>query len=145
MCAEKLTSLVSTVAAPSQQKRAGVKEHHFAHTGETCKPVSQRIKTKAFPSRTLYYNFNIQLKGKELEQLKVLWKEYGAQDYAIPKDLVNERWQLKGLLESEGVSSYQFTDLGKIPVGALPLALFNQVQKPLLQDQLVKLEQSTAR
>jgi hypothetical protein len=32
----------------------------------------------------------------------------------------------------------------KIPVGALPLALFNQVQEPLLQEQLVKLEQSTA-
>ena len=130
------------MAAPSQQKRAGVKEHHFAHTGETCKPVSQRIKTKAFPSRTLYYNFNIQLKGKELEQLKVLWKKYGAQDYAIPKDLVNERWQLKGLLESEGVSSYQFTDLGKIPVGALPLALFNQVQEPLLLSALASLEGS---
>jgi len=54
-----------------------------------------------------------------LDPNKVLWKEYGAQDYAIPKDLVNERWQLKGLLESEGVSSYQFTDLGKISVGAL--------------------------
>jgi hypothetical protein len=34
-----------------------------------------------------------------LEQLKALWKEYGAQDYGIPKDLVNFRWQLKGLLE----------------------------------------------
>jgi hypothetical protein len=73
---------------------------------ETCKPVSQRIKTKAFPSLPLYDNFNIQVYGEELEQLKVLWKEYGAQDYVIPKDLVNGRWQLKGLLESEGVSSY---------------------------------------
>jgi hypothetical protein len=76
--------------------------------------------------------------------LKVLWKEYGAQDYVIPKDLVNERWQLKGLLESEGVNSYQFTDLGKIPVGALPLVLFNQVQEQELLSELVKLEQSTA-
>jgi hypothetical protein len=66
----------------------------------------------------------------------------GAQDYAIPKDLVNFRWQLKGLLESEGVSSYQFTDLGKIPVGALPLALFNKVQEPLLLSELASLEGS---
>ncbi len=109
---------------------------------ESCKPVSQRIKTKAFPSLPLYDNFNIELKGEELEQLKVLWKEYGAQGYAIPKDLVNERWQLKGLLESEGSGSYQFTDLGKIPVGALPLALFNQVQEPLLLSELMKLEDS---
>lgn len=123
-------------------KKGSVKEHHFAHTGETCKPVSQRIKTKAFPSLPLYDNFNIQLKGDELEQLKVLWKEYGAQDYGIPKDLVNFRWQLKGLLESKESHSYQFTDLGKIPVGALPLALFNQVQEPLLLSELASLEGS---
>ncbi|HEY9890718.1 MAG TPA: GIY-YIG nuclease family protein [Candidatus Sericytochromatia bacterium] len=125
-------------------KKGSVKQHHFAHTGETCKFVSQRIKTKAFPSLPLYDNFNIQLQGEELEQLKVLWKEYGARDYAIPKDLVSFRWELKGLLASEGSGSYQFTNLGKIPVGALPLALFNKVQEPLLLSELVKLEQSTA-
>jgi hypothetical protein len=123
-------------------KKGNVKEHHFAHTEETCKPISQRIKTKAFPSLPLYDSFNIQLKGDELEQLKVLWKEYGAQNYAIPQDLVNFRWQLKGLLESEGSRSYQFTNLGKIPVGALPLVLFNQVQEPLLLSELMKLEGS---
>lgn len=125
-------------------KKGSVKEHHFAHTGETCKPVSQRIKTKAFPALPLYDNFTIQLKGDELEQLKVLWKEYGAQDYAIPKDLVNFRWELKGLVESEGDRSYRFTHLGKIPVGALPLALFNKVQEPLLLAELAKLENSAA-
>ena len=53
-------------------KKGSVKEHHFAHAGETCKPVSH--KTKAFPSLPLYDHFNIELKGEELEQLKVLWK-----------------------------------------------------------------------
>jgi hypothetical protein len=123
-------------------KKGSVKEHHFAHTGETCKPVSQRIKTKGFPALPLYDHFNIQLKGEELEQLKVLWKEYGAQKRSIPKDLVNFRWELKGLLESEGSRTYQFTDLGKIPVGALPLALFNRVQEPLLLSELASLEGS---
>jgi hypothetical protein len=123
-------------------KKGAVKEHHFAHTGETCKPVSQRIKTKAFPALPLYDNFHVQLKGEELEQLKVLWKEYGAQDYAIPKDLVNFRWELKGLVESSGDRVYQFTDLGKIPMGVLPLASFNRVQEPLLLEELVKLERS---
>jgi hypothetical protein len=123
-------------------KKGNVKEHHFAHTGETCKPVSQRIKTKAFPALPLYDNFTVQLKGEELEQLKVLWKEYGAQDSAIPKDLVNFRWELKGLLESSGDRTYHFTDLGKVPVGALPLALFNKVQEPLLLSELASLEGS---
>ncbi len=72
----------------------------------------------------------------------MLWKEYGAQKRSIPKDLVNERWQLKGLLESSGDRSYQFTHLGLIPVGALPLALFNQVQESLLLSELMKLERS---
>nr|WP_172189036.1 GIY-YIG nuclease family protein [Microcoleus asticus] len=129
-------------------KKGSVKEHHFAHSEKTCKFVSQRIKTKAFPSLPLYDSFNIQLKGEELEQLKVLWKEYGAQNYAIPKDLVNFRWELKGLVESSGdgyapfLRTYHFTDLGKIPVGALPLVLFNQVQEPLLLSELMKLEGS---
>ena len=74
--------------------------------------------------------------------MKVLWKEYGARDYAIPKDLVNFRWELKGLLESVDDRSYHFTDLGKIPVGALPLVLFNRVQEPLLLSELASLERS---
>lgn len=123
-------------------KKGNIKEHHFAHTEETCKPVSQRIKTKAFPSLPLYDNFNIQLKGEELEQLKVLWKEYGVTNNPIPRDLISFRWELKGLLQSEDEQFYQFTHLGKIPVAALPLALFKQVQEPLLLSELVKLQQS---
>ena len=72
----------------------------------------------------------------------MLWKEYGAQNYGIPKDLVNFRWELKGLLESEGSRSYQFTNLGLIPMGALPLALFNRVQEPLLLSELASLKGS---
>ena len=49
---------------------------------------------------------------------------------------------MKGLLDSEGDRIYQFTHLGKIPVGALPLALFNRVQEPLLLSELMKLEGS---
>ncbi len=46
------------------------------------------------------------------------------------------------MVESSGDRSYQFTDLGKIPVGALPLALFNKVQEPLLVSELASLEDS---
>jgi hypothetical protein len=55
---------------------------------------------------------------------------------------VSFRWQLKGLLDLEGDRSCQFTNLGKIPVGALPLALFNKVQEPLLLSELASLEGS---
>jgi len=41
-------------------KKGSVKEHHFAHTEETGKPVSQGIKTKLshrFPSRAILNDF----------------------------------------------------------------------------------------
>ena len=40
---------------------------------------------------------------------------------------------------------YEFTNLGKIPVGALSLALFNEVQEPLLLKKLSELEQVAER
>lgn len=123
-------------------KKGNVKEHHFAHTEETCRPVVQRVKTKAFPSLPLYDNFLIQLKGEELERLKVLWREYGREQRPIPKDLIEFGWVLKRLMQVNGDRSYNFTPLGRIPVGALPLAQFNQVQEPLLLEELTKLERS---
>jgi hypothetical protein len=66
--------------------------------------VSQLPTTKAFLWLPLYDYFKIQREGEELEQLKVLWKEYGAANCPIPKDLINLRRRLLGLLESEGVS-----------------------------------------
>ncbi len=54
-------------------KKGKIKEHHFAHHGETCRPVANR----EFPTLPLYDNFNIQLSGKDLAQLKLLWQEYG--------------------------------------------------------------------
>lgn len=35
---------------------------------------------------------------------------------------------------------YEFSDLGKIPVGVLELTRFNEVQEPLLLKKLLKLE-----
>ena len=58
-------------------KKGKIKEHHFAHNGETCGPV----KYQEFPVLPLYDTFNIHLSGKDLEQLKLLWKEYGSKNY----------------------------------------------------------------
>jgi hypothetical protein len=40
---------------------------------------------------------------------------------------------------------YEFTQLGKIPVGALPLRLFNEVQEPKLLEKLAKFERAATR
>ncbi len=52
-------------------KKGRIKEHHFAHTDETCRPVGNRA-SRDIPTLPLYDNFHIQLSGKELEQLKTL-------------------------------------------------------------------------
>jgi hypothetical protein len=135
----KLTCLYC--GGPLTARKGMVKEHHFAHTETTCNPVIHRIKTKAFPSLPLYDNFLIQLKGEELERLKVLWREYGRQQRPIPRDLTEFRWVLKGLMTGDRNFS-QFTPLGRIPVGSLPLRKFNQVQEPMLLEELDKLERS---
>lgn len=112
-------------------KKGRVKSHHFAHAGETCKPVSARHKAKRWPGLPLYDRFNIQLPGREVERLKVLWQTYGVRGAAIPRDLIDLRWRLRGLIECDGDRA-QLSDLGKIPVGALSLEKFNAVQEPLL-------------
>jgi ssDNA-binding Zn-finger/Zn-ribbon topoisomerase 1 len=120
-------------------KKGKIKEHHFAHDGETCRTV----RYQKFPVLPLYDNFNIHLSSKELEQLKLLWKEYGAKNYPISSCLVSSGLIKAGVLK-KNVSfvppEYEFTNLGKIPVGALELAHFNDVQEPLLLKNLQKLE-----
>jgi hypothetical protein len=120
-------------------KKGKVKEHHFAHNEETCRPIANR----EFPTLPLYDNFNVQLSGKDLAQLKLLWQEYGAKNYPISSYLITS-----GLLKAAVLRKnlyltppeYEFSDLGKIPVGALEFARFNDVQEPLLLKKLLKLE-----
>jgi hypothetical protein len=121
-------------------KKGKLKQHHFAHSGETCRPVANR----AIPTLPLYDNFNIQLSGKELEELKVFWKNYGARNYEITVK-PSLRLVLSKLLAWNERGFYEFTNLGKIPVGALSLVLFNEVQEPMLLEELSKLEQTAER
>jgi len=120
-------------------KKGKVKEHHFAHHGETCRPIAKR----EFPTLPLYDNFNIQLSSKDLAQLKLLWQEYGAKNYPISSylvtpDLIKARVLKKNVYLTP--PEYEFSDLGKIPVGALEFRRFNDVQEPLLLKKLLKLE-----
>ncbi|WP_449416092.1 GIY-YIG nuclease family protein [Phormidium nigroviride] len=124
-------------------KKGRRKEHHFAHTSETCREVSRS--DRLLPTLPLYDNFNIWLTGKELQQLKNLWNKYGVKDRGIdesevPKILITEKLLERNIYRYSG--EYQFTKLGKIPVGALSLMLFNQVQEQMLLDKLQQLEKN---
>lgn len=129
-------------------KKGRIKTHHFAHTGETCRHVASRNSSE-IPVLPLYDNFNIQLSGKELEQLKILWRQYGSKGYRVSNSLVPRRFVWLGLLQETDFpyssSDYEFTKLGKIPFGELELSLFNQVQEPLLFKKLCELEEKAER
>ena len=123
--------------SPLTAKKGKIKQHHFAHSGETC----LRVRKGKLPSLPLYDNFHLQLSRKHFQLVKDLWREYCLTDYPIitvPFEL-----ELKKLFRwtSQG---YYFTDLGKIPVGGLSLSGFNQVQEPLILSELDRLTNSVA-
>jgi hypothetical protein len=96
-----------------------------------------------FPALPLYDNFNIELSGQALQLLKTLWFSCGQNDWSIPfsvdlKPLIKAKLLQKNPYQNP--PGYEFTQLGMIPVGALPLKEFNQVQEPLLLKKLSDIE-----
>ncbi len=127
-------------------KKGKVKEHHFAHNGETCNLIIKR-KPRDIPHLPLYDAFNIFLTGKELEQLKKLWHRYKAHDNGIDCLEILPAFTRGNLVETApnisdatGRNTYQFTNLGLIPIGVLPLALFNPLHESLIEQKLTQLE-----
>lgn len=121
-------------------KKGTIKEHHFAHSEETCYPVATK---RELPTLPLYDNFHIQLSGRSLQLLKKLWQSFGTNDWGIPflpelKPLVKAGVLCKNPYRQP--PNYEFTDLGKIPIGMLELVKFNQLQEPLLLQKLSDLE-----
>ncbi len=129
-------------------KKGRIKEHHFAHSGETCNLIIKR-EPRDIPRLPLYDAFNIFLTGKELEQLKKLWHRHKAHDHGIDRLEILPAFTRENLVEQSqnvnagtGRKAYQFSKLGQIPVGALLLAAFNCVQEPLIEQKLAHLEAS---
>lgn len=127
-------------------KKGKIKEHHFAHDGETCNLIIKR-EPRDIPHLPLYDAFDIYLTGKQLEQLKKLWHRCKSHNGGIDRLEVLPAFTQENLLElrqtinvGTGRSAYHFTDLGLIPVGALPLTSFNSVQEPLIERKLTQLE-----
>jgi hypothetical protein len=127
-------------------KKGRVKQHHFAHNDETCRMVIKG-ELRDLPTLPLYDAFDIFLTGKELEQLKKLWHRHKSHDNGIHSLELLSAFTRENLLafnqhlnSGSGSGAYQFTDLGKIPVGALSLSRFNSVQEPLILQKLTALE-----
>ncbi|MEP0809994.1 GIY-YIG nuclease family protein [Coleofasciculus sp. FACHB-SPT9] len=98
---------------------------------------------REFPTLPLYDNFNIELSGQALQLLKTLWKSCGQNGWSIPfsaelKPLIKANLLQKNPYQNP--PGYEFTQLGQIPVGALPLKEFSQIQEPLLLKKLADIE-----
>ncbi len=95
------------------------------------------VARRKVPSLPLYDNFHLHLSPQELLQHQQLWREYGHTNYSpvhVPFSLVLKKlFAWNNQLQPPG---YGFTNLGKIPVNALSLQEFNQVQEPLLLEKL---------
>ncbi|MDJ0747684.1 MAG: hypothetical protein QNJ32_30715 [Xenococcaceae cyanobacterium MO_167.B27] len=130
------TNLVCPFCSRSLTAKKGkIKQHHFAHTVETC----LRVRKGKLPSLPLYDNFHLQLSAKHFQLVKDLWREYGNTNYAlvtVPFEL-----NLKKLFEWTP-QGYYFTDLGKIPVAGLSLSKFNTLQESLILSELNRLTNS---
>ncbi len=95
----------------------------------------------------LYDAFDIFLSGKELEQLKKLWHRHKAHDNGIDCLEILPAFTRENLVEtSPNINAvtrrnvYQFTHLGLVPVGVLPLTLFNPLHESLIEQKLTQLE-----
>ncbi|MDI9634363.1 competence protein CoiA family protein [Oscillatoria laete-virens NRMC-F 0139] len=126
-------------------KKGKIKQHHFAHLDATCQVV---VTKKELPTLPLYDNFNIQLSGKALKLLQQLWQSCRQNNWEIPMSP-----DLKPLLQARVLQRKfnkhpiicEFTELGKIPVGALPLKEFNYLQEYLILQKLSHFEQQVER
>ena len=127
-------------------KKGKVKEHHFAHDGKTCNLIIKR-EPRDIPHLPLYDAFNIYLTGKQLEELKKLWHRHKSHNNGIDRLEILPAFIRENLVETSqninagtGRKTYQFTNLGLIPVGELSLASFNPLQESLIEQKLTYLE-----
>ncbi|MBD2770973.1 GIY-YIG nuclease family protein [Iningainema tapete] len=121
-------------------KKGQKKEHHFAHTGETCRAVER---PGDIPTLPLFDKFNLELTSKELEALKKYWHGENIPT-SMRSVLANKR--LLQWNDYKGRSGgWEFTKLGKIPLGELSLQLFNEVQEPLIEKKLRDLQREALK
>jgi hypothetical protein len=149
-------------------RKGSEKIHHFAHAGETCREVASRDDS-AF-TLPLYDKFDLGLSQKELVVLYrnfyfdlvrgekgmsindsrygALYTQYSdrANELISHREDIEERLKIKGFLywnDFAGRSGdYQFTQLGKVPVGAATLEKFAEIQDRQLTDRHKELEEA---
>lgn len=110
-------------------KKGKKREHHFAHTEETCLYVSQ----ERYFDLPLFDRFHSSLSSTEYNAL-LLWHS----GTSISRKMMLKLAQ-KEMFENRGYG-YSITKLGKIAVGDLSIFLFSEIQNDLILEKLLRLE-----
>jgi hypothetical protein len=144
VCVDDVRSGRTTLRCPycsgNLTARKGRKvSHHFAHTEQTCVAVADRSKGDGLPLLPLYTEFALELGKRELETLNSLWQGHGRHSQRSFNRLLDGGYiQFNRFIGRSG--DYEFTKLGKIPVGGLSVPLFADVQQERLLARLAELE-----
>lgn len=125
---------------PLTAKKGKKIAHHFAHTEQTCAAVGDR---KDLPLLPLYTTFAFDLGRGALEELLVLWQEYGSAGHAAPEprqsSLIDFEYLRFNRFMGRG-GGYEFTKKGKVPVGGLSIPLFADLQQQHMIERLHQIE-----
>lgn len=106
-------------------KKGRVKGHHFAHNGDTCLEVRERIKQIALP---FYDKFNVHISAGNWKTLKSFYE--GAR---ITSKKLENLERLRLVTFNRFSRSWEITKMGKIPFGELSLSMFADIQDSLIQ------------
>jgi hypothetical protein len=109
-------------------RKGAVLAHHFAHSENTCRPVSRDDDVIRLP---MYERFSLSLVGREWKALKVFHDKH-----KLPRHRrLFDRLYGRGLLYYDREKKrHQLTVMGKVPFGEATLAEFAEVQDELILD-----------
>ncbi len=127
-------------------RKGRINAHHFAHTQTTCRAVNRR----EVPTLPFYDRFDLGLSAQAIQALHDQWTHYGQHGRSVDADGHLENPRAYAALRGAGCFEYNaysgrsgrwlFTNLGKIPVGALSMRLFAEFQQEHLLLKLIRLE-----
>lgn len=128
-------------------RKGRMKAHHFAHTETTCRAVDRR----EVPTLPFYDRFDLGLSARAIKALHDQWARYGQHGRSVDSYGKLDNPRAYAELRRAGCFEYHayygrsggrlFTNLGKIPVGALSMRLFAEFQQEHLLLKLIHLEQ----
>lgn len=104
-------------------RKGHIKNHHFAHLGESCRQVSRDPSVIAVPG---YDNFNLHLPPRALKALReFVSRENGDIRYLEHFELIRFNQWIPG-------GEWELTKKAKLVLGSLSLMLFNEFQEPFI-------------